>query len=156
MASAALSSKFPRFNPETITAALFALLKTSSFNFLTYTRNPTLPQNVDAALQPYLGLFLLGGSQVENQAQGLEKWLLHFRVVVYIRGVAVPEAVPTVQLNEAWQAIVNVMRSVPIGSQQTLGGIVDNAWVSGDTMFDGGNIDQQCALMIPITVDTGN
>ena len=94
-------------------------------------------------------------SQVENQAQGLEKWLLHFRVLVYIRADASSSAIPATQLNNALQAIVQVMRSAPPGVQQTLGGLVDNAWINGDVMMDTGILDQQCALLVPITVDVG-
>jgi hypothetical protein len=148
-------SPFPQFDPETIAVALFNLLQTSGYPFQTYDRKGDLPENVNSADQPYLGLVQLGMAQVENQAQGLEKWLLHFRVLVYIRADAIPSAVPATQINAALKAIVNVLRSVPIGERQTLGGLVDNCWIEGDVLMDTGILDQQCALLIPVTVDTG-
>lgn len=164
---------FARFNPEQIAAALFAQLQTANgtgfipgtispafpggvpqFNFQSTDRRGQVPENVPAANQPYLGLVQLGFSQVENQAQGLEKWLMHFRVLIYIRADASSSAIPATQLNAALLAIVNSMR-VPTFERQTLGGLVDNAWIDGDVLQDTGILDQQCALLIPIVVDVG-
>lgn len=152
------SHPWPQFNPERIAVALFNLLSSidpATFPFVTFDRHGQLPTNVVPANQPYLGLVQLGMSQVENQAQGLEKWLLHFRVLVYIRADADPETIPATQLNNALQAVVGIMRSSPIGVQQTLGGIVDNAWIEGEILMDTGILDQQCALLIPVVVDCG-
>lgn len=151
-----MSTNWPQFQPETIEAALFALLQMASYPFQTYDRRGQLPENVPAANQPYLGLVHIGDQQVENQAQGLEKWLMHFRVLVYIRADAVSSGVPATEMNKALQAIVQVMRSSPpIGERQTLGGLVDNAWIEGTVLRDTGILDQQCALLIPLVVDTG-
>ncbi|HVI09584.1 MAG TPA: hypothetical protein VND65_14945 [Candidatus Binatia bacterium] len=149
-----MSTNWPQFQPETIEAALFALLQTSTYPFQTYDRRGQLPENVPAANQPYLGLVHIGDAQVENQAQGLEKWLLHFRALVYIRADAVSSGVPATEMNKALQAIVQVMRT-PTAERQTLGGLVDNAWIEGTVLRDTGILDQQCALLIPIVVDTG-
>jgi len=162
-----MSVNFPKFDPERIEAALFALLQTAIgplpinpgdpilYPFVTATRNPSLPQNVPAANQPLLGLISLGASQVESQAQGLEKWLLHFRVVVYIRADATSDAIPSQQINYALKAIVFAMRSSATFERQRLGGLVDDASIEGDILRDNGNIDKQCALLIPIVVDLG-
>lgn len=146
---------WPAFDPEKISVALFTLLQTSGYPFTTYSRRGDVPVNVPPAQQPYLALIELGGSQVENQAQGLEKWILEYAVMIYLRVSATPSAIPATPLNAAWLAIVNVMRSKPIGSQQTLGGIVDNAWIEGECLINTGIIDQQCRIMIPIKVDCG-
>jgi hypothetical protein len=42
-----------------------------------------------------------------------------------------------------------------MGERQTLGGIVNNAWINGEVMIDTGILDQQCALLIPVDVETG-
>jgi hypothetical protein len=149
------SHPFPEFDPETIAVALFNLLQTSGFAFNTYDRKGALPEKVNQADQPYLGLVQLGQSVVQNQAHGLEKWQLHFRVLVYIRADAIPSAIPATQLNAALKAIVGVMRSGPYGEAQTLGGLVINAWIDGDVLEDTGILDQQCALLIPIAVLVG-
>lgn len=149
---------FPRFRPNLIFNALFNQLKTAAYPFQTYVQRGSIPQNVDAALQPYLALVPLGGRQVENQAQGLEKWILEYAVMVYIRAVAVPEDIPAVELNKAWFAIVNVMRNQQqIFTKQTLGGLVDNAKIEGECLFAGGIVagDEQLRLFIPIKVGIG-
>ena len=152
---------FPHFDPEAIAVALYTQLLTANgtnpgqYNFTSTDQRGQLPQNVPAAAQPYMGLVELGMSQVEGQAQGLEKWLLHFRVLIYIRADAIPSAIPRTQLNLALLAIVNAMRSGPTFERQTLSGLVDNAWIEGDILMDTGVLDQQGALMIPIVVDVG-
>jgi hypothetical protein len=154
-------TNWPQFDPEPIAVALFNLLSSSGgttpgkYPFQTFDRRGKLPENVPSAAQPYLGVVELGFSQVENQAQGLEKWLFHFRVLVYIRADATPDAIPATEINAAMKAIVNIMRSSPIGERQTLGGLVDNAWIEGQVLIDTGILDQQSALMIPIVVDCG-
>ncbi len=147
---------WPQFDPEKIAVALFTLLSSiTSFTFVTFDRHGQLPINVPPPNQPYLGLVELGMSQVENQAQGLEKWLLHFRVLVYIRADATPSTIPATEINAALKAVVEIMRSSPMAERQTLGGIVDNAWIEGEILMDTGILDQQCALLIPIIVDCG-
>ena len=152
---------WPAFDPEAISIALFNQLQTANgaggaqYAFTSTDRRGQIPENVPAANQPYLGLIELGMSQVENQAQGLEKWLFHFRVLVYIRADATPDTIPATEINKAMKAIVQAMRSNPIGERQTLGGIVDNAWIEGQILIDTGVLDQQSALLIPIVVDCG-
>jgi hypothetical protein len=146
---------FPRFKPNEIFNALFSLLKTAAYPFVTFSQRGATPENIDTALQPYLALIPLGAGQVENQAQGIEKWIFEYACVVYIRAVATPETIPAIELNKAFYAIVNVMRSTPPFSQQTLGGLVDNAWIEGECMFNTGILDEQCRLLVPIKVVLG-
>jgi hypothetical protein len=158
---------FPHFDPERIATALYNLLLTAvgptppQFPFATTDRRGQVPQNVPEASQPYLGLLELGGNQHLGalgslQTQGLEKWLLQFAVLIYIRADAEPSAVPATQLNAAWLSVITVLRSTPIGERQTLGGLVDNAYVFGDCIMNAGVIDQQCTLSIPVLVDVGD
>jgi hypothetical protein len=159
---------FPHFDPEPIAVALFNLLQTAvgptapQYPFVTVDRRGQIPQNAPALNQPYLGLLELGGNQhlgslssVQLGTQGLEKWLLQFAVLIYIRADAAPTTVPATELNAAWLSIVTVLRSTPIGERQTLGGIVDNAYIFGDCIMNAGVIDQQCTLSIPVLVDLG-
>ena len=65
---------------------------------------------------------------------------------MYIRGDASldPSAIlPATQLNAVWKSIENILSSSPIGERQTLGGIVNNAWIEGEVMMDTGILDQQ-------------
>jgi hypothetical protein len=150
-------TNFPHFDPEAISVALFTLLQTAAFSFQSTDRRGQVPENVPPASQPYMGLVELGASQVESQAQGLEKWLLHYRVLVYIRADAIPTAIPATEINAAFTAIANVLRNPTNlgGEKQTLGGLVDNVTIRGDVLIDTGIIDQQCVLMVPLVVDVG-
>jgi hypothetical protein len=143
------------FDPELIATALFILLGRASYEFLSMNRRGNIWGNVAPADQPYLALIERGGTGVQNKAIGLEKWTLHFLVLVYIRADAQPSAIPATPINAAWKAIASAMNSSPIGERQTLGGLVNNAWIGGQVMIDTGILDNQCVLLIPIDVETG-
>lgn len=145
------------FNPEAISLALFALLKTSTFSFNAYDRQGTIWTNVNLADQPYLGLIEHGIRGVQDSAIGLTKWTMHFWVLVYIRADADEGAttVPATQLNAALLAIANVIAGTAPGEKQTLGGLVNNCWINGEIFIDTGILDQQCALVIPVDVELG-
>jgi hypothetical protein len=144
-----------QFDPEKIAIALFNLLLTANFSFASSDRRGMVWSNVASAQQPYMALIERGGSGVQNQAIGLEKWTLHFLVLVYIRADADPQTIPATQINAALKAIAEVMNGSPLGERQTLGGIVINAWINGEVVIDTGILDQQCALLIPISVECG-
>ncbi len=144
-----------RFNPEAIANALFILLGQANYAFASMDRRGHLPQNTVIANQPHLCLVQVSGTAVQDTAIGLTKWRLEFWVLVYIRVDANPSTVPATAWNAALQAIANVMSSVPPGERQTLGGIVNNAWIDGELLFRGGIEDEQTSMKIPIIVETG-
>jgi hypothetical protein len=144
-----------KFNPETISAALFTLLTTMNYSFKVTDRVGQIWSNVDPSEQPYMGLVERGATGVQNQAMGLEKWTLHYLVLVYLRADATPTAIPAQQLNAVLQAIAEVINSSPLGERQTLGGLVNNVWINGQCIMDTGIIDQQCALLVPVDVELG-
>lgn len=160
-------TNFPHFNPEVIAVAFYNLLLTAigptppQYPFVSTDRRGQIPQNVAALNQPYMGLLELGASQVlgtgglETRTQGVEKWLLHFTVLIYIRADASPTTVPATELNAAFLSIINVLRSTPIGERQTLGGLVDDCYILGNVIMLSGIIDQQCTLEIPVVVEVG-
>lgn len=144
------------FNPEAIATALFNLLVSqNAFTFNTTSRRGSIWSNVPPASQPYMALIERGAAGVQNSAIGLQKWTLRFLVLVYLRTDADPITIPATQINAALLAIANIMNSSPIGGKQTLGGLVNNAWIDGEVLIDTGIIDQQCALIIPISVECG-
>lgn len=143
------------FNPEAIAIALFNLLQTSSFSFSTYDRRGKIWTDVPPTNQPYLALIQRGMTGVQDTALGLEKWTLHFIVLVYIRSDADPVTIPATLINTIIKAIAEVINSNPIGQLQRLGGLVNNCWISGDISIDTGILDQQCAIVIPVSAQTG-
>ena len=144
-----------QFDPENISIALFNLLLTANFTFNGSDRRGQITQNIDTANMPYLSLIETGGRQVESQAQGLEKWILDYTVLVYFQPDATPTSIPATQINAAWKALVEIMRSVPFAQRQTLGGIVDNAWIEGEIEIGTGILGQYAILALPIKVDCG-
>lgn len=146
------------FDPEVIANALFIRLGQISYAFKTMDRKGKIWTNVTPADQPYIGLIERGGMVVQNQAIGLTKHTLHFLILVYIRGDASqdPTAIlPATLLNAVWKGIEQIMNSSPMGERQTLGGIVNNAWIEGEVVMDTGILDQQLALMVPVSIDCG-
>jgi hypothetical protein len=144
-----------RFNPEVIANALFIQLGQANFSFASMDRRGHVPQNQTIANQPHLCLIELGGKAVQDSTWGLTKWQLEFWVLVYIRCDATPEAVPVTEINAALQAIAEIMQSSPLGERQTLGGIVENAWIDGEILINGAILGDQTSLRIPIQVSTG-
>ena len=146
------------FDPETIALALFVRLGQINYAFKTMDRRGKIWTNVAPADQPYIGLIERGGMVVQNTAIGLTKHTLHFIILVYIRGDESQNAsaiLPATLLNAVWKATETVLNSSPIGERQTLGGIVNNAWIEGEVIMDTGILDNQLALTIPVAVECG-
>jgi hypothetical protein len=140
------------FLPESISVALFNLLE-SAYAFKKTDRRGAIWGNVDVSDQPYMALIEQGATGVQNTTIGLEKWTLHYLVLVYLRADANPSAVPATTINAILQAIASALQ--PISGKQTLGATVNNTWIDGEVRIDTGILDQQCALLIPISVDVG-
>lgn len=144
---------------ETVANALISLLATATINgspaFVKVGRNAKIWSNVDAADQPAMYLIHYGDSVVQKQSFGLPKYTFHFVIMIYIRADAGPDAVPDTVINQMLDAIGLALQSIPPGEKQTLGGLVENAWVEGEILIDSGILDQQCVIQIPVKVVTG-
>lgn len=139
---------------EQISVALFNLLK-GAYPFAVAQRAGVMWDNVPS--QPAMFLFQVGESGTQASAIGLTKWRLHFWCLIYLR--AQPQAVgqdDTIEttMNQILDAIESTLQPIR-GEKQTLGGIVNNAWIEGQIGVDTGILDQQCALIIPLMVETG-
>jgi hypothetical protein len=143
---------------EVISVALFDLLANNAGIqelFVTTSRAAKMFTEVDASLQPALYLMKVGEQTVQNEAYGLTKYILEYRILAYARADATPETIYETLLNQMLDAVDAAMQSTPPGENQTLGGVVTNAWIEGATDVDTGVLQQQCALVIPIKVITG-
>lgn len=143
---------------ESIANALFALLSLATLNgvpFTTYSRAAKIWSQVDNGQQPALYLVHTGETLVQKQPFGLTKYTFHFHVLIYLRGDADPSSIPDTLINEALQSIDNALQTTPVGEKQTLGGLVENAWIEGDTLIDPGILDQQVVAVVPIKVVAG-
>jgi hypothetical protein len=144
---------------EAVADALFSLLQATKVGgnspFVTTGQNPKIWSKVPPGAQPAMYLVDVGETVVQNQAYGLSKYLLHFEILLYVRADASPQAIPAVFLRTLRDAIDAQMQSTPPGERQTLGGVVYHAWIEGEVLVDGGILDQQCVVMIPVKVLTG-
>lgn len=140
------------FLPEAISASLFTLLA-AAYPFKKSDRRGAIWSNVDIQDQPYMALIEQGATGVQDTTIGLEKWTLHYLVLVYLRADANPSVVPATTINAILQAIANALQ--PISGKQTLTATVNNTWIDGEVKIDTGILDQQCALLIPISVQVG-
>jgi hypothetical protein len=144
-----------RFDPEAVAVALFIRLAAAAYGFNSMCRRGHLPQNEPIANQPHMCLVELGGKAVQDTAIGLTKWQLEFWVLVYIRCDATRAAVPATEINAALKAIAEIMNSSPLAERQTLGGIVENAWIDGEILINGAVLGEQASMKIPIQVTCG-
>jgi hypothetical protein len=158
------------FDPEAIEVALFNLLQNAvtALPFKTISRHAKIWGNAVPPDQPALYLVPLGGPTVQDQAFGAPKYHLKYVVLIYARADAALNStvMPQTLLNNAWKAINNAMLGKPIdpvqaaawlphGEKQTLGGLVENAWVDGETTMQAAILDQQGAIEIPLSALTG-
>lgn len=148
------------FDPEAIEVAIFNLIKAgvAGLGFEQIERQGKIFGRTEIGTQPALFLIPLGGNTSNPQgAYGASKFELHYLVLVYARaetGMNNPVA-PQTFLNAAWKAIFAAINSVPPGQQVTLGRLVDDLRIEGETTMDPGILDEQCALEIPILAVTG-
>lgn len=151
---------------EAVAAALFALLEDVTWTdpytdapgqeFEYTTRRPTLPENVDAARQPYLGLEMLDEDDTQATAMGLTEYRIEFRCYVYARADADPDVAGESLLNVIMDAIDAALQNQnQPGERQTLGGLVTNCWIEGRVTRSNGLLDQQMYLIVPIVTASG-
>lgn len=154
-------------NPrEIIAVALFNLLKDITFTgspatgggFATTARAGRMWTDVPDAAQPAMFLFQVGQAATQKPAIALYKWEMRFWCLIYLRAdPAQVDAGTTVEtlMNAILDAFENALQPVK-GEKQTLGGLVNNVWIEGEIILDNGILDQQCAIIIPLMVQTGS
>lgn len=145
------------FDPKAIETALFNLITgaTSNFGFVKVSRHARIWTNTGPELQPALYLIPMGAVVDQGQAFALPKYQLHWMVLAFTRASDDRDTVPQDALYDVWAAIDAAMRATPPGENQTLGGLVTNAWIDGQVLIQAGILDQQCSLQVPITAIVG-
>ncbi len=130
-------------NREPIYAALFAALA-SAAPFVTASRRLRHWSDVGPAEQP--ALF------VAQRRKGLPpKWTLALEVFIYVHA---PDDVtpPASALNPLLDAVEAVLAPADPAAAQTLGGLVEHAWIAGKIETDEGVLGGQAVAIIPIEV----
>lgn len=144
---------------EAVYAALFDLLKSAVFpegiSWETTERIVVVPDQVAVANQP--ALLLIEGPMHAEQVQlmGPTKWVFTAVAAIYVRadGSASPNPLPAQVANWLIWGVVNAFNTRPPYQKQTLGGLVYNAWISGEVLSS--VTEQQMVITIPINMLPG-
>lgn len=149
---------------EAISEALFSLLENNTnlaALIKTFTRVPRMYSDWDPPDQPVLTLAKTGpASEVSSQnAMGLTKWNIEWKLIIYARNDAAPGAIGETLLNniaDAAEKAIEGSGSAVFGNRQPLGGLVTNVWMEGPSMWDLGLPDDpQMVAMYVIKAVTG-
>lgn len=152
---------------EQVSVALFNLLNNNqalSSLCKTITRTPKIWTAVNEADKPYLVLFK-GGPETEayiqpqSQHVGLTKYRINYNLWLYL--TADPSGTTTAEtiINNIADAIDAAFQTNALissfGERQTLGGLVNNAWIEGGTEWGREFDDTNITVFWRIAVETG-
>jgi hypothetical protein len=138
---------------ETIAAALFALLNTATMKttFKTISRRPKVwDETVEMP-----SLYLAQPEEEKSYGEGTMtpgKITIKFDVIVYTNSGLDPNVAPDTELNNCIDAIEAAMVATPPNQPQTLGGLVQHAWIEGQIQRAPGYLDGRGAAFMTISV----
>ncbi|HWK45126.1 MAG TPA: hypothetical protein VNT30_10410 [Stellaceae bacterium] len=135
---------------EAIAQALFARV-TGTGGFATVGRKLRHWTDVQPAERP--ALFQVQKGETWQRQRGLPpKVTLHLDLYLYVGTAADPSVPPAAELNPLLDAIQAALAPPPSDSVQTLGGLVDHAWISGRVETDEGVLGDLAVAIIPIDI----
>jgi hypothetical protein len=143
---------------ESIYAALFAraqAVNASSTPFTTMSRRWLPWDQMNAEQSP--GFFQRQPRfAVAGGDRGLPKFTLRVEWYVYLTtDPADLQTVTATPINNYATALINAILPTLQGQRQTLGGLVENAYIDGEVLIDEGLLSSPAVLLIPITILTG-
>ena len=135
--------------------------------FLTHTRRLPQVSDVGQAIQP--ALYLYEGPEIVTEKAGLALTKFEIRALIFIffRNVGGPNEVASTQLNGLRDAVIYQMEQQTLaadgitvqpllaGNRQTLGGVCYHARVLGTIIKNEGTMNQQGAIVFPISILSG-
>jgi hypothetical protein len=136
---------------EAIYKALFSLLQDKIDSVTTFERVLAHWDDVSPAMQP--ALFMTQGTQSASQATGLPtKYTLNAKLWLYTHRDTSNE-IPSVTINNILDEL-DAAIAPPVGPsfKQTLGGLVEHCWISGDIETDEGTLGVQSVAIVPISM----
>jgi hypothetical protein len=138
---------------EPIYAALFALIDTAvEGQAATVSRRFALASAVPTAMQP--AVFQVEKNERVERTRGLPaKYHLAADIVIYVQsGINDTSVIPSIALNGLLDAIDAAMQPNPGDplNNQTLGGLVEHAWINGETLIFEGTLQGQSVAIVPI------
>lgn len=143
---------------EAIYAALFAQAKTVNAGatpFTTMSRrwiswDQMTAEQCPAFFQRQPKIPVSGGDR------GLSRFSIRVEWYVYLPSdPADLQTVTATPVNNYVTALINALLPQLQGQKQTLGGLVENAYIDGDILIDEGLISSPAVILIPITILTG-
>lgn len=135
---------------ETIQAALFQRLSAIP-GFATSSRRLKHWADVAPAEQP--ALFQVQKGETWTRRQGLPPARrLSVELFVYVTTAADPTVAPSQVMNPLLDAIEAALAPDPASLVQTLGGLVDHAWIAGRIESDEGLLGDQAVAIVPIEI----
>jgi hypothetical protein len=152
-----------------VSAALFNLLSSITWlpigsstpvGFATLGRRVRIWTDVSPDQQPALFMQKLDEQIMQDQAYGATRYLLHYRLWVYLRADASSD--PTTNNEDLFDPVLDALDKAinasgypPFYVPQRLAGLVENVWIDGRIDLDPGQLDQQVVATIPISVVCG-
>ena len=139
-------------NRELIYSKFFDLLK-SVGDFKVASRRLKHWSDVSPAQQP--ALFVSQRTELVTRTPGLNPvWDLHIDVYLYANTGGDKSIAPSQILNPLIDAIEAALKPNPIDNKQTLGGLVQHAWIDGAIETDEGVLGDQAVAIIPVVIRT--
>ena len=137
-------------NRETIYAALFAKVSTAA-GFVTVSRRPTVWDDVPQGQQP--ALFQCQKRETPANTPGLDQvWTLSVDIAIYAHTQGDKTIMPSTILNGLVDAVAAALAPEPVSNKQTLGGLVQHAWIDGAIVTDEGVLGDQGIALIPVSI----
>lgn len=134
---------------EAIYSALFGLVSGCA-PFAVTSR--VLKDWADTPAQP--ALYQMQSGEVAHEGfPGLPlRWTLSVRLFIYAQGDGGTGGVPSQALNPLLDAVEQAL--APAVGKQTLGGLVESAWIDGQVNVYEGVLGQQAVAIVPVSVLT--
>lgn len=135
---------------EPIYAALYAKIAAAT-GFKTISRRLRHWDDVPQSDQP--ALFMAQKNETASTTPGMPSvWILSVDIYIYAHTQGDKSIAPGTILNPLLDAVVAAMAPEAVSGKQTLGGLVQHAWIDGSIETDEGVLGDQAVCIIPITL----
>jgi hypothetical protein len=135
---------------EPICQALFTKLQAAA-GFVTVSRKFKHFADVAPADQPAL-ILVYRGDNVTTVPGQPSVTTLSFDALIYAHTRGDPAVAPSSVMNPLVDAVVSALAPEPVSGKQTLGGLVQHAWVEGRIETDEGLLQDQGYAIVPISI----
>lgn len=139
-------------NRELIYSKFFDLIKNVG-DFKTASRRLKHWSDIAPAQQP--AMFQSQRTEIVTRTPGLNPvWDLHLDIYLYANTGGDRDKSPAQIINPLIDAIEAALKPNPIDNKQTLGGLVQHAWIDGAIETDEGVLGDQAVAIIPVVIRT--